>query len=653
MQQNMGQYEDELNKTKERLRNAEEERDQAFNKLKEMKKVVADFNMNASESFSMEKLPGLQTEINSLKELLSLTRGELKMKEKQIGSLELELKKAKELELKLAQKDVSLEKLKEEMGNFKLYEAQTKALLSESRDRIQKMEAELDKRKESEANLYNSLITKTKQFEETKILLEELKFEIASLHDNVEKVEGSSRQNKESPHKSQTLNGDHLSMKETIENLQTELQQVKENLTSAQEGEKLVSSKVKNQLEEISLLKNELKLATEAEKNSKKAMDDLALALKEVATEATQMHEKLTLSQVELEHTKEEADRLRVMLKTTEEKYKELLDEARKEADLYKNTADRLRLEAEETLMTWNGKETGLVDCIKRAEEERTTAQEETSKIRELLTVAEDKNKASKEETQKLRDILKQALNEANVAKEAAGIAREENSQLKDCLAAKEDALNFLTQENESLKIHEAAAFENIKELKRLLYEASSKELKKDDKEKSSTKESKKDKEDKEKSSTKELKKEKDDKEATKKSKVHNSTEKEHKDGKHSRTFSFSLKELKIPYIHKEVDEDQRDHESDDAVKGSIFDVLGSPDHSPSDHLEGEIVNSSEEFEHLDETHFDDIENDRNSRKKRALLRRFGDLIKRKGVHAHTHSIAEKKESPIEKPCDA
>ncbi|XP_062149637.1 WEB family protein At4g27595, chloroplastic [Alnus glutinosa] len=544
MQQHTGHLEEELKKTKDQLYVTEKERDRALDEVKEMKKVAGEANMR-------QKVREMQMELNSVKDALSIASQELNIKENNMIPLKLELEKAKKLELKLAERDALLGKLKGELSSVKVSEANVIALLSDRNIRIQELEEEIKKGEELNSKTFDSLVVQTKQLEQTKILLEEAKLEIASLHERMKKLE----------------------------------------------GEKMDSLKVKTLREEMEMLKNELKLVTEAEENGKKAMDDLALALKEVATEASQAKEKLSVSQAELDCIKDEGENLKVMLKSKEEMYKELLDEAKKEAERYKNTAERLRLEAEESLLAWNEKETGFVDCIKKAEEERFAEQGETSRLLELLTAAERKAMASKEENQKLRDILKQALNEANVAKEAAGIAKAENSQLKDSLAEKEDALNFLTRENEHLRINDAAAFENIKELKRLLSEALTKEFRKEDKEKSPTKEFKKE-------------------------------DKEHKDGnKMGKAFSFRLKELKLPNKHRNVDEDP---ENDEALTSSIFGTLASSDSAAHQRKNpSSVFRDGGETLHPDGTHFDDPDNDKGSRKKRALLRRFGDLIRR------------------------
>ncbi|CAJ2667880.1 flagellar attachment zone protein 1-like [Trifolium pratense] len=470
-------------------------------------------------------------------------------------------------------------------------------LLAEYRRKLQESEVELEKRKESEANLFDTLVMQTKQLEHNTILLEESRHEIASLEEKLKTLQLSAYQ----------TNG-----LEDMKVTEKGLPKIKVHETQEGVEEGKLYLKAENLVEELNLLKSELQLATQAEENSKKAMDDLAFALKEVATEANQVKAKLTLSQVELEHTKTDAERWRVTLQNTEEKYKELLDVTRKEADRYKNTAERLRLEAEESLLAWNGKETQFVTCIRRAEEERLLAQEETTRLLELLNEAESKTKVSKEENQKLRDILKQALNEANVAKEAAEIAKAENSRLQD-------SLNLLVHENEMLKIHEAASFENIKELKKMLSETSTKEFRNEDLEKFLTA-----------------------KEGTKEKPHH----KEHRETKSlSKNFSLNLKDMITTHKQQPKNEDVNNKdiitEDDDTLKGSIFDEV---DDSSDESRHDADMGIPDEFDNIDESHFDNYEGDTNNRKRRALLRRFGDLIRRKS----TPTPPTKKELPNE-----
>lgn len=539
----MEQYDDKLSQSKERMRKLEEEKDRAVKELREIKMVAEKTNAMVDEVIATKRTGNNNSDMS------------LKKHEQQ-----------------LSDKD---------------------DLLSEYRRKLQESEVELEKRRESETNLFDTLVVQTKQLEQNKILLEESRHEISCLEEKLKTLQ--LRANKMDDSEEKKVKEPELAKKKLNESREVE--------TVEEEG--LFALEARSLVEELNLLKSELKSATKAEENSKKAMDDLAFALKEVATEANQVKAKLTLSLVELEHTKTDAERWKVMLETTEEKYKELLDVTRKEADRFKNTAERLRLEAEESLSAWNGKETEFVTCIRRAEEERLLTQQETARVVELLKEAEGKIKISKEENQKLRDILKQALNEANVAKEAAEIAKAENARLKD-------SLTLLVHENEMLKIHEAASFENIKELKKLLPETSSKEFRNEDIEKYSAI-----------------------KEGIK--------AKEHKESKSlSKTFSLNLKDMitnKQPpkVVNNEEVTNNKEITEDDTLKGSIFDEVGeSSDESPNHDVDTGVP---EDFDNLDESNFDDYEGDRNNRKRRALLRRFGDLIRRKSTNLSSEKI--------------
>ncbi|KAM1000521.1 hypothetical protein ACFX2A_007260 [Malus domestica] len=582
-----------------------------------------------------------------------------------------------ELKLKLAEK-------------MEASEADTDDLLSESDERIQELEMEIDKRKQSEARILDSLITQTNQLEQTKALLEEAKFEIASFHKKMEKCEDESDESSQDSSASHQHDQSecHISMQAELESLKSELQMTKENLGDVQKKEQLSTSKVEKLLDERKVLKHELKLATEAEENGKTALDDLAFALKEVATEANQLKDKLCMSQAELEHSRAQEEHLNAMLKSNEESYKTQLDEARKEAERHKNIAARLKIEHEESVLAWSGKETGFVNCIRRAEEDRCAAQQDNFRLHELVLETDNRAMLSKEENRKLRDILKQALNEANVAKEATAIAQAENSRLKDTLAGKEEALNFLTQENENYRVNEIAAHENIKELKRLLIESSKneekekiptkendckkeekekplsreKDCKKEEKDKTPSKEKESKKEAKEKtSSSKELKKEVKEKKPpkdvkkedtskekpplagdAKKEDKEKTSSKDEKDATTSqngsifgKVFSFNLKELKISNTHEEEVVDGDDEiELDEALKGSIFEVAspGSATHHRGN-SSSTFTDDGEGFHSDDCDHLDGPQGE-NSRKKKALLRRFGDLIKRSTTYS-------------------
>ncbi|KAK9011966.1 hypothetical protein V6N11_040037 [Hibiscus sabdariffa] len=530
---------------------------------------------------------------------------ELKNKERYIESLKAELGKAKGLEEKLIRKEASFRKLKKELIKLKSFEYEAIDLLSQGKRRIHELEEEIEGRKESEKKMYDSFLAQSKEYKRTQISLEKSKQEVKFLIENLEKSEGSSEVASQS-----SMGDDHL------ERVESELQLTKDNLACALEKERVSSLKAERLTEEVDLLKSQLKSTIEAEENNKKAMDDLAMALKEVKAEAEQTNETLLLTILELEKKRGEAQNLKLQLRSMEGKY----IEAKKEADVFRNISERLRVEAEETQLAWSGKEKGFIECIKRVEDERNAAQEESKALLESLREVENKNIKAKGENQKLRDIMKQAINEANVAKEAATIARDENSQLKDTVSKKDEALSILSQENENLKINKATTADNVRDLKLLLYDSNWEERAKKQKAAASSAD----------------KDHKDDREQGKKAK-------HHKCSSACLNLTFTIPK------NKDADDDSKhlirgsygdsdSDYSDDPLKGSIFYKAISPKNvstTSSSHqrkkssLTDDEATNGEEFVQIDTSNFDE-ESDRSSRKKKALLKRFGDLIRRK-----------------------
>ncbi|KAL1568073.1 WEB family protein, chloroplastic-like [Salvia divinorum] len=424
----------------------------------------------------------LVMEVESLKKMVASARDESKAKDRKMANLEAELGRMRQGE---ADKDASLGQLMKELRE-----------LREKETKIHDLERELERKTMAESSM-------ARQLDSAMFELEESKIEIASLHEKIDGLEDLCNR----------------ISKEVKEN--EEVRSLKSKVLKAQEGEMRAVSKAESLAEEMEVLKGEWKFAMEGEDKSSKAMDDLAMALKEVAMESNKAKMELSAKEAEVERMKKE------------------LVEAKQEVEVYRTTADRLRAETEETLFAWNAKEIGFMSCIKRAEEERALAQIESHKSAESLKAAENMTRSAREETYKLRDILKQAINESNAAKAASGIARDENSLLKDCLAEKEEAVHFITRENERLRISEAASQEHVKQLKRMLTMTSA-EIKIDDKDEIGL--------------------------VMFTDRRHDEDEDEGED----RKFSFDLDDLK--FMNEDEDEDE-DPEKDEALKGSIFDT--------------------------------------------------------------------------------
>ncbi|OIT36671.1 putative web family protein, chloroplastic [Nicotiana attenuata] len=297
--------------------------------------------------------------------------------QEQMGKLEEELKETREqLNFVEEEKNRAINELSE--MKHVAYEINVKATDELSPRKSRELYAEIRILKEMLTHKQEELKIKDKNIKQdslnkSRLNSEESKLEIASLHEKIESLDTSFKQN-----------GRYLdhSCNEEMENLKYELELAKEN-------EKAESSKAKALNDEMSLLKNEMKLANEAEEKSRKALDDLALALKEVASEACEAKEKLSATQLELGQVKKEAGNLKEMIKSIKARYKKLLDEAKEETELYRNIADRLKLEVEESLVAWNGKEMSFIACIREAEEERDLALQEAAKLNESLNAAE------------------------------------------------------------------------------------------------------------------------------------------------------------------------------------------------------------------------------------------------------------------------
>ncbi|XP_025887682.1 putative WEB family protein At1g65010, chloroplastic isoform X2 [Solanum lycopersicum] len=385
MQEQIEKLEEDLRETREKLCFVEGEKKEAINELSEIRQV-------AHKEIDGITSSELYEEVRILKELLTNKQEELKIKDKNIKCLKLEVEKAIKCDLTIPEKDV--------FSPVKAFKIRVTDWLSDFKRRVQELEDELEKKKLSESKIFDAWLAKTRQFEEIKIELEESMLEIASLHEKIESFDTSHTK---------------ISTEKEIRN----------------ENEEIASSKVKALNDEMSLLKREMKLANEAEEKSREALDDLALALKEVSYEASEAKDKLCATQQELGLVKKEVRNLKEIVKSTKARYKMFLDEAKRETELYRNTAERLKLEADESLSSWNGKEMSFIECIKEVQEERDLALHEATKLNESLKEAEQRSKAAKEENYKLRDILKQAINEANAAKAASDLARRENSQIK------------------------------------------------------------------------------------------------------------------------------------------------------------------------------------------------------------------------------
>ncbi|KAL6845891.1 hypothetical protein ACP4OV_024466 [Aristida adscensionis] len=436
-------------------------------------------------------------------------------------------------------------------------------------EKVQLLEREVDKSKESERKMLESLIYQTKQLEQTKISLEEAKLEIATLQQANKGLEAAAA---------------------TARRAGVEQRSVKDLVFGGAD-------------EEIRVLRSELRTAMQGEERSRKALDDLSLALSDVTMEAKQVKVWLSEAQAELEAANAEAGRLRGELAAAEAGLRAVSGEH-----------DRCRLEAEESAAAWSDKERVLLDCVRATEEEVNRARQENTKLVESQRVIRDENA-------RLRDILKQAVAEANVVKDSLELARRENARLNDAVAEKESALQSLRQEYECIKVSEAAAQGSLKELNSLLAATATTACSTPTSTRtapvpdrgfdhhlaaSSVASSK--------NGTPEA------------ASLRWMAEKPRTPSSRSRRYSIGEPgRLKTAFSQSARMGNLNPKERVFASLSNIADLKSAADAAMDDF--------DDEFDHIDESHYDDMEHSMKQKKKRQIFRKFGDLFRRKSFY--------------------
>ncbi|KAM3244590.1 hypothetical protein ACQJBY_056102 [Aegilops geniculata] len=123
------------------------------------------------------------------------------------------------------------------------------------------------------------------------------------------------------------------------------------------------------------------------------------------------------------------------------------------EADLWSATEqlDGVMSDWKEAAAAWRAREKALLGRARAAEEDAAAARRENAELAEMHRAVDHDNDG-------LRRALERAAEEANAASESLEFASAENSRLRDAVAEKEDAMESVRRENESLKSSEAAA---------------------------------------------------------------------------------------------------------------------------------------------------------------------------------------------------
>ncbi|KAK8916183.1 WEB family protein [Platanthera zijinensis] len=457
---------DELQKANRQLRTAIDEKNAALNNAEDAMKIA---EVNA------EKAEILFGEVNRLQYLLNSkleTAKQFGRSSSEVEVLKHEIEKAKFTEEKLAEMEALIERLQIELMNTKKSESGAIALVDDWAKKAEFLESHLSEVKQSERSVRDSLESLTKQLDETNSMLDDTESEVISLRGKIEALDLEVARHKDDHEKSasQLIASEQevLNLQTTLEILKSEILRVEDEKEQAMNNDKITSSKLEILTQERNNLAIELEITKEDSEKAKKAMEGLVSALHEVSAEARDIKERLLIKEAEVGSATSDAEELKLALKNTQEKYDFMLDEAKNEILSLKKIVEKSETEAENLRAEWNEKEISLSNALKKTDGER----DETL---EMLEREKYEVKAAEEEVNKLNTALRRAESQLFAANYAMEEAKTESRRLKERLLDKENELQGLTQENDDLWVRNTAASEKIKELSELLAKLSSK----------------------------------------------------------------------------------------------------------------------------------------------------------------------------------
>lgn len=440
---------------------------------------IAEINAEKVELLSGE-VSRLKTLLDSKLESKSLEVAELVKKlDSEIVALKEELEKAKAAEGKLVDMEALIEGLKIEVTDAKQAESDAAKNVDEWKKKAELLETQLDEARVSERSLLDSLASVRKELEESNDSLQDAESEISVLKGKLESLEIELATYKQSLDDSnQSLDSaqkEVIELRNTVEVLKSNFQKAEAEKMQALNDEKTATTNLQSLSEEKKILLDELEMAREDGEKVKKAMDDLTSALHEVSAEARDAQEKLLVKQAEVENANNQIEELQLTLRNTQEKYEVVLDEAKYEAICLKNSIEKLETEAKNSKAEWDEKESEFITAVKKSVEEITAIKVEMSNLADSLKGAENEAQAAKEDGGQLMNKLKQVESELTIVNKAVEEAEGKSLELKERLLDKENEVQSITQENDELRVREAAAQEKIKELSALLAEATAK----------------------------------------------------------------------------------------------------------------------------------------------------------------------------------
>ncbi|KAL3650630.1 hypothetical protein CASFOL_007033 [Castilleja foliolosa] len=464
----------EIQKAKQDLAMTSDAKDQALRHAEDVTKIA---------EAHAEKIETLSAELAHLKSVLdSIDEAEASENSKLVSELELEivllrqeLERAKSLEDKLAEKEVSIEQMNVDLEAAKMAESYARNLMDELHEQVEELGFQAEQAKRLERSASESLESIMKQLEMSNDSLHDAESEIASLKEKVGLLEISiKRQRKDFEETERSLEqakDEASEMAKRVESLKAELETVKEEKTQSLNNERLAAASVIDLLEEKNKLINELEISRDEEEKIKQALENLASALHEVSSEARDAKEKLLSVQAERENYENQIEDLKHVLQATNEKYESMLDDTKLEINVLMSSIEQSKHDHESSKTEWEQKELHLMNAVKLSEEKNLSTEKEINRLVNLLKNTEDEVSSTRDEGDSWKNSFKEAESEVIYLKEVLGEAKTESIKLKEGLMNRENELQNILQENEELRKREEASRKEVEELTKLLEE--------------------------------------------------------------------------------------------------------------------------------------------------------------------------------------
>lgn len=430
LQQQLAQAQEELKKAKEQLASTESAKAQALKDLEEAKRLAEETSakLEDSEKKVLDITENEKAQTLALQQASEATKESDRAWQSQLEAVERRHAMDVAALFSTAQE---LERVKHELALSADSKAMVIAQVEAANLEIQGLQLEIDTLKMSEPNsldmhtLLEMLRSELKEARaseskaamiarEANLNLEEarMKIERAKAEENraLESLRSVTAELEETKADLEKAKSDLGSLTETMQSLNAELERTRLELVEVQKREEELLSK-----------------EAERDEQNKKAMENLEFHLHQTTAEAGRAKIELETAYEEVQSARLETEQLRAALEATERKFEAMLSEARLEAELAKEAIEKYKLEAQEIMVQSNEREGKSVASLREAE----------AKV--------------------------------NVTKEELEKSKMEVADLKASLMDKENELQNIKEENENLKCREVAIVEKIEQLEKSL----------------------------------------------------------------------------------------------------------------------------------------------------------------------------------------